>query len=221
MIFVADEIPDELRNVVEFLNSQMDRTEVLAIEVKQYVSSDNPPLRTLVPSVIGLTAEARTKKGGGSRWDHDRFFAALEKSSPTDVEIAERLYKFAGVVSGQTILWGTGTDSGSFTAKLRVGREIFSLFSVYTTAHFTMNIGWNADRLQRLNLPDFDSEYRERFSALIGRDITPDAWRGYYGKTELSLLSDDVTEQRFESLIRDLANGLKEAIPTVEGGSSA
>jgi len=35
MIFVADEIPSELRRVVEFLNEQMSPAEVLALEVKQ------------------------------------------------------------------------------------------------------------------------------------------------------------------------------------------
>ena len=36
LVFVADEIPRELRRVVEFLNEQM-RADVIAIEVKQYV----------------------------------------------------------------------------------------------------------------------------------------------------------------------------------------
>ena len=37
MVFVADEIPRELRRVVEFLNGQMNPAEVIAIEVKQYL----------------------------------------------------------------------------------------------------------------------------------------------------------------------------------------
>ncbi|MDP9438140.1 MAG: hypothetical protein M3P49_05290, partial [Actinomycetota bacterium] len=37
LVFVADEIPAELRRVVEFLNGQMDPAEVLAVEIKQYV----------------------------------------------------------------------------------------------------------------------------------------------------------------------------------------
>jgi hypothetical protein len=35
LIFVTDEIPDQLRTIVEFLNEQMTQTEVLAIEVYQ------------------------------------------------------------------------------------------------------------------------------------------------------------------------------------------
>ena len=50
MVFVADEIPAELRRVVEFPNEQMDSAEVLAIEIKQYVGEG---MRTLVPRVIG------------------------------------------------------------------------------------------------------------------------------------------------------------------------
>ena len=37
LVFVADEIPVELRRIVEFVNGQMDPAEVLAVEIKQYV----------------------------------------------------------------------------------------------------------------------------------------------------------------------------------------
>ncbi len=48
MLFVADEIPFQLRRIVEFLNAQMSEAEVLAvIEVKQYVGQG---LQTLVPA---------------------------------------------------------------------------------------------------------------------------------------------------------------------------
>jgi len=60
LVFVADEIPGELRRVVEFLNEQMDPTEVLGLEIKQYLSEDGQ--RTLVPRLIGQTAGAQQKK---------------------------------------------------------------------------------------------------------------------------------------------------------------
>jgi hypothetical protein len=59
MVFVADRIPPELRRIVEFLNLQMDPAEVLAIEVEQFVGRG---LRTLVPRIIGQTAEAQRRK---------------------------------------------------------------------------------------------------------------------------------------------------------------
>ena len=60
LLFVADRIPDELVRVVEFLNEQMPRIEVLAVQIKQFQGAT---LRTLVPQVIGRTAAAEPKSG--------------------------------------------------------------------------------------------------------------------------------------------------------------
>lgn len=65
MVFVADIIPAELRRVVEFLNRQMDPAEVLAVEIKQFVDPAQR-LKTLVPTVIGQTVVALTKRSGGT-----------------------------------------------------------------------------------------------------------------------------------------------------------
>lgn len=62
LVFVADEIPPELRRIVEYLNGQMTQTEVLAIEVKQYRDASGAH-ETLVPRVIGQTEAARQVKG--------------------------------------------------------------------------------------------------------------------------------------------------------------
>ena len=51
LLFVADEIPDTLARVVEFLNEQMPRIEVLAVEIKQFRSASGQMI--LVPRVIG------------------------------------------------------------------------------------------------------------------------------------------------------------------------
>ena len=53
LIFVADQIPPELRRVVEFLNQTMNQVEVLAVEIPQYAGEG---LRALVPRVIGQVA---------------------------------------------------------------------------------------------------------------------------------------------------------------------
>lgn len=63
LLFVADSIPRELLRVVEFLNTQMDPAEVLAVEIRQYASGS---LKTLVPRVMGQSTEAQQKKRPGS-----------------------------------------------------------------------------------------------------------------------------------------------------------
>ena len=62
LLFVADEIPTELQRIVEFLNEQMDRTEVLAVEIKQFVGGSRT---ALAPRVIGRTAKAQQEKSSG------------------------------------------------------------------------------------------------------------------------------------------------------------
>ena len=59
LIFLADRLPAELRRTIEFLNDQMDRAEVLGIELVQYAGSN---IKALVPRLIGQTEVIRQKK---------------------------------------------------------------------------------------------------------------------------------------------------------------
>lgn len=60
LVFLADEIPGELRALIEFLNEQMRSIEVLGLEVKQYGGEG---LRTLVATAVGQTQAAQQAKG--------------------------------------------------------------------------------------------------------------------------------------------------------------
>lgn len=96
MLFVADLIPSELRRIVEFLNQQMDPAEVLAVEIKQFVGEG---MQTLVPRVIGQTAEAEKRKGRAkwqTGWDVGSFFQQLgEEVSDDEVEVARKIVDWA------------------------------------------------------------------------------------------------------------------------------
>jgi hypothetical protein len=61
LIFVADEIPASLQRLVEFLNEQMSRVEVLAVEIRQYRAAGSTS-GALVPRLIGQTARAQAGK---------------------------------------------------------------------------------------------------------------------------------------------------------------
>ena len=78
LLFVADEIPEELQRIVEFLNEQMPRIEVLAVEIKQFKGDAGS---TLVPRVIGRTAEsvgtATRSSGRRHQLDHETFLAQI------------------------------------------------------------------------------------------------------------------------------------------------
>ena len=133
LLFIADEIPTELRRVVEFLNSQMDPAEVLAIEVKQFVGEN---LKTLVPRVVGQTETARQKKkpdrGESRQWDEASFFLDLsQRRGEQEAAVARRLLEWAKK-HGLRIWWGQGKKDGSFFPSYinRFGQHF--LFSVWT-----------------------------------------------------------------------------------------
>jgi hypothetical protein len=114
LIFVADVIPPELRRIVEFLNAQMDPAEVLALEIKQYVGEG---LQTLVPRVIGQSAEAARKKpartAGDVCWDAASFFAEVLKQNGEPVaNVARKIFDWANPRGH--IWYGSGKQDGSF-----------------------------------------------------------------------------------------------------------
>jgi hypothetical protein len=123
IVFVSDDIPRELRRVVEFLNGQMNPAEVIAIEVKQYVGADGT--RTLVPRVIGQTAEVEARKGRrapaspGRQWDEASIFAELAvRCGSEGAAVARDLFDWT-VERGWRSGFGTGKVDGSWVPVIR------------------------------------------------------------------------------------------------------
>ncbi len=112
LVFVSDEIPTELRRIVEFLNQQMDPAEVLAVEIKQYVSQDSN-LKTLVPRVIGQTAREQPGGSRGKQWDEGSFFEALESNrGPEEAATAAEILKWARNNKFPRIEWNARNQHG-------------------------------------------------------------------------------------------------------------
>jgi hypothetical protein len=111
LVFVADDIPLELRNVVEFLNEQLRQTEVIAVEVKQYSSPAGDQIN-VVPRVIGETEMARRVKAKPAqrrRATEEDFYRLMR--SAYEPALAERvlgLYEYAKG-NGSRTRFGRGT----------------------------------------------------------------------------------------------------------------
>ena len=103
LLFVADEIPDPLARVVEFLNAQMPNIEVLAVEIKQF---KGPGRQTLVPRVIGRIAGTTGTRR--SPYTRESFLEAFPKAD--DREVAKCLLDGA-VEAGATLTWGSTSVS--------------------------------------------------------------------------------------------------------------
>lgn len=94
MVFLLEDSSYELRSIVEFLNGQMDRAEVLLVEVRQYQLGEQ---RILVPTLFGFTEKARMAKrdtssslttSGRRTWDFDSFMAdAMTKVTGVSISV--------------------------------------------------------------------------------------------------------------------------------------
>jgi hypothetical protein len=175
LIFVADEIPAELKRIVEFLNEQMSPAEVLAVEVKQYVGPD-PKLKGLVPRLIGQTsaAERKGQQREGRQWDEASVFTTLaEKRGSDEVAAARKILEWARSQLPR-FTWGHGRVDGSFAPVLDHGSVPHWLFVLYTNGR--VEIQFQYMRLK----PPFDelSKRREllrRLNEIPGIQISEEA----------------------------------------------
>jgi hypothetical protein len=175
LVFVADEIPPELRRVVELVNRFMDPVEVLAVEVHQYVGSG---LKTLVPRVIGQTADAQARKSGTAgvsrQWDEATFFQELERrQGAEEAEVAQRILEW-GKQNMPEFYWGRGDRSGSFTPGLTHGGIWHLVIVVWTYGKVELQF----QHMQRRPLFDDEGKRREllrRLNEIPGIDLPDDA----------------------------------------------
>src|SRR5262249_22914072 len=200
LLFVADLIPPELRRIVEFLNQQMDPAEVLGLEVKQYVGEGQ---RTLVPRVIGQTAEAEQKKSAGGsearHWDESSFFRELEARRPLEESRAARKLLDWAKVSMPDIWWGKGRKDGSFFPGLTLKGATRTVFAVYTYGNVEMQFQYMRavppfdDRTKRL-------EFLRRLNGISGVKIPEDAIERR-PSIPLSVLTNDTALKEFISAL--------------------
>lgn len=192
MVFVADTIAPELRRIVEFLNAQMNPTEVFAVEVKQYSGSQ---LTTLVPRVVGQSSvvERKRRPTGTSmarpdgELDEDAFFSLLERATtPEGVVAARRILEWAR--SRDLRIW-CGRDS--FMPLVDVDRTGHALLSVKNKGHVEFQLFWMK--------PPHDGERKRQLVAELnqihGIDIPPDKLDGKPKADLADLALGDALEQ--------------------------
>jgi hypothetical protein len=173
LIFVADEIPAELRRLVEFLNEQMQSAEVLAVEVKQYVDSEGQH-QTLVPRLVGQTEKARQAKGRvpGKRWNRERLLAVLEdRNGAAAAAVARRIFDWSDK-RGHDEWFGLGQHDGSFVPLLRENHDRYA-FTLWSSGQIQVKFEVLAHR------PPFEKvemrqALQEKLNAIPGVSIAHD-----------------------------------------------
>jgi hypothetical protein len=171
LVFVADKVPIELRRIVEFLNEQMKSTEVLALEVPQFVGEG---YRTLVPRLVGRTAKVEGSKGMGAtrrQWDEASFLAEFDKRGPAERAVALRLLTWAKT-KGLRPWWGTGSLYGSFVPCLDLpGDPGLTLFAVWTNGTIEVRCGYYGPPRPPFDQAEKRREYVNRLNRIPGVNL--------------------------------------------------
>ena len=171
MIFVSDNIPSELRRIVEFMNLQMNPAEVLAVEIKQFQGEGQ--LRTMVPKIIGqiikplLTREQRD-------WDRDSFIKEIVSQYEDD--------RYEGAINtildwakkkNLKVLWGKGKGSGSFYPMWEYNGTLYNLVSFWSNSTVEIQFQYMYKRV-----PDIDEEWikeiKRKFEIVFEKGLPPD-----------------------------------------------
>ncbi|HEY6309861.1 MAG TPA: hypothetical protein VIY52_03520 [Streptosporangiaceae bacterium] len=129
LIFVADEIPASLQRLVEFLNEQMPRVEVLAVEIHQYRAAGSKP-GALVPRLIGQTSRAQAAKEQTATaahrvtpWTADEVLETVTEGAGADgAAVANAVINWAAAHPYIQISGGTGISYPSITMSADSGR---------------------------------------------------------------------------------------------------
>jgi hypothetical protein len=179
LIFFMEEAPAELKSVVEFLNKQMERSQVLIVEARQY---EHQGMRIVNPVLFGFTEEARQVKktvsittGERRKWDKESFFAdARVRLQDAEVKsmklVLDKLIELKSEIS-----WGNGKASGSYSAKwAHFGKN--TVLSVYSDGRLTVNFGnFGADSDQH----DFLALLKDKLVDDLGLPVPDDYERRY------------------------------------------
>ena len=150
MAFVADVIPSELRRIIEFLNGQLDPAEVIGVELKQYQDAD-AQMRTLVPRVVGVTADAQRKKAtiakgaGKVTITREEFFEVANKElTPDGLKTINSVVDWASGVSDHEVSshWSQGVRGTTFHAKCQIENRIIYPISLWAEGSLCFQMRW-------------------------------------------------------------------------------
>jgi len=191
LLFVADEIPIELQRIVEFLNEQMRETEVLAVEIKQYVGGEH---KGLVPRVIGQTADAiKIKDRKPPKATAEEIIDAIRQESPEGAGIAQRIVDWS---FKQEHFSELSTTANNITPQFNVNSTIFRPFVIQTDHKVHV---WIAEikRTPPFNVEENWREFRRRLDEM-GVSFPE---RPRYSGVILSTFANDHTLTKFLKII--------------------
>ena len=209
LVFFLEEAPNELKSIVEFLNNQMERSEVLIVEAKQYAIDG---LKVVVPSLFGYSEQARRLKKTVTvsptvrvKWTREKFINTIgDANIPLRLSRTKDLFEFADSHPNLIRLdYGTGQISGSLLFKNNNGK--------------TMLVLWDSGSLKLYAI----GSIRDRFEFFVELTEKYDEWLRWkpefeVGKTPaLTKRIEELSEEEFGKF-KEFTLELAESVQEVE-----
>jgi hypothetical protein len=216
LLFVADQIPSELRRIVEFLNEQMDRTEVLALELRQYQGEG---MKTLVPIIYGQTEEAQQKKGidRGRQWiEQDVYDAIQSRFGAEAMAVAQKVGSWMRKQNAD-VSCGYGTNSASIRAGFMYDGRKFNPLKVWS--YGSIEIGFQTMSNSPFRDEGKRRELLRRLNEIEGVNLADNSI-GKYTTISLKLLSEPAQLSRFFDAMNWFVAELHEPSPKVSPGGA-
>jgi hypothetical protein len=145
IVFFLEQAPQELKRLVEFLNSQMISSDVLLVEARQYEKNG---LKIVAPRLYEFTEQARRTKElpSGARgrqpvatdWSSFKNNALTKGLSESTLTGIRSLYDACEELAAEMI-WGRGVSTGSFSPKWSTLCENAAPFSIYANGRLEMH----------------------------------------------------------------------------------
>jgi hypothetical protein len=205
LVFFLEEAPNELKSIVEFLNNQMERSEVLIVEAKQYATDG---LKVVVPSLFGYSEQARRIKKTvivspvRVKWTRESFVKAIDQASVTLRSSRIRnLFELADSHSDIiTLSFGSGRVVGSVIFRNIIGQSIL--------------VVWDSSDIQLYAVGTFP----EKFDFLVALREKYDHWLKWKAKFQpgksptmvkkIDEFSDEEWD-KFKEFLIELARGVE------------
>jgi hypothetical protein len=172
----------------------MNPAEVLAVEIRQFIGQG---VKTLIPRIIGQTAEAQLNKSPGSRngiqWDETLFYEGLEKQNSSYSEVADKIIRWS-TEQNLTVSWNSGTQIASFFPTLTKAGKPYRLFNVLATGQVQIMLDTYPTK------PGFTSEGKRKelfdgLNSIDGVALPPEKVRGMPTISFATLAKDVALEQ--------------------------
>ena len=169
LIIVVDELNDELRRIIRYINECSESAFSLhALEMRRFQAEG---IEVLVPHVYGISTKPPV---GGKRaqWTQARFFELFKEQHPESLELVRDVYNWSQK-SASRVYFGAGKKEGSFTYHYLRDGVTYSVFTIYTYNRLSLNYGWLSPKVSEDVMNEFHSKIQEipTFSH-IARDFT-------------------------------------------------